>query len=327
MRFLHIIIVSVLIGLGGSMPTALAQSFPSGAITFIVPFAPGGATDTIARLYADHMSKTLGHPVVVQNMTGAGGTVGSRHVMRAPANGYTILMGNLGTHVASMALFADAGYDPRTDFKAVSLVASIPMFVASRKSLPVKDFRDFIQYLKANPGKLSYGTAGIGSTAHMTCLLMEQLVGGQAVHVPFPGSGPALASLLGNHIDYVCDAAGAIVPHIQTGAVKGLVVTSRNRLAALPNVPTSVEQGYANFLIYGWNVIFAPRSTPDAVIDKLYTAIIAARRDPEVQQKIVAAGAELPDISDMGPEPGAALVKSEVDRWIPLMRAAGIKPN
>ena len=304
-----------------------AESFPSKPITIVVPFAPGGATDAVARIYADNMSKTLGQPVVVQNMTGAGGTVGSRYVMRAKPDGTTILIGNLGTHVASLGLFANPGYDPVTDFKAVSLIASIPMFVVAKKSLPVKNFREFVTYLKEHPGQLSYGTAGIGSTAHLTCLYLEKLVGSQAQHVPYAGTGPALSALLGQHIDYVCDAAGAIVPQLQAGAVNGLVVTTRERLTALPDMPTSIEAGYPEFIVYGWIIIFAPKDTPNSVITILGDALAKAAKDPEVRDKILAAGSELPRIQDLGPQAAAKLLNQEIERWIPLMKSAGIRPE
>jgi tripartite-type tricarboxylate transporter receptor subunit TctC len=325
MRLVSAALVSIMALFAAASPSASAQAFPTGPITFVVPFAPGGATDAISRIFAEHMSGTLGQPVVVENSAGAGGTVGSRRVMRAEPNGYTILMGNLGTHAASLALFADPGYDPRTDFKPVGLAASIPMFVATKKSLPVKNFREFAEYMKARPGKLNYGTAGIGSTAHLTCLFMEQQLGTRAEHVPFPGSGPALSALLGEHIDFVCDAAGAIVPQIQSGAVNGLVVTGRNRVDALPNMPTSAEAGFGKFIVYGWNIIFAPKGTPDAVMAKLSAAVAAAIKDPQVQKKVLAAGAELPRDEDIGPKAAAAIVKEDIDRWIPLMKGAGVQ--
>lgn len=302
-----------------------AQQAPGGQIIFIVPFAPGGATDTITRIFAEHLTTTLGQPVIVENMPGAGGTVASRRVMRADPNGQTILMGNLGTHAASLALFANPGYDPRTDFRPISLAASIPMFVASGKSLPVKSLRELAEYMNANPGKLNYGTAGVGSTAHMTCLFMEKQLGGKAEHVPFAGSGPALNALLGGHVDFVCDAAGAIVPQIQSGAVTGLVVASKQRVEALPNMPTAAEAGYPNFLVSGWNIIFAPRGTPDAVVERLSNAVARAVQDPAVQKKIIAAGAEVPSSADLGPRAAAAIVKDDIERWVPLLKAAGVE--
>ena len=307
---------------------SFAQSaYPAGPIKLVVPFAPGGATDTISRIYAEHASKTLGRPVVVDNVTGAGGTVGSRQVMAAEPNGYTLLLGNLGTHVASLAIFANPGYDPKADFKPVSLVANIPMFVAAKKAMPVKNFQEFATYLRANPGKVNYGSAGIGSTAHMTCLYMEQLLGVKTEHVPYPGSGPALQALLGGHIDFVCDAAGAIVPQIQSGNVNGLVVTGRERVPALPMVPTSEEAGLAKFIVYGWTMIYAPKSTPDPIVERVAAALKAAGEDPVVRKKITDAGAEPPRPQDMGPRFAATLLSDSINLWVPLMKAGGVVPK
>ena len=310
-----------------AVPSFAQPAYPAGPIKLVVPFAPGGATDTISRIYAEHASKTLGRPVVVDNVTGAGGTIGSRQVMAAEPNGHTLLLGNLGTHVASLAIFANPGYDPKTDFKPVSLVANIPMFVAAKKALPVKNFQEFAAYLRANPGKVNYGSAGVGSTAHMTCLYMEQLLGAKTEHVPYPGSGPALQALLGGHIDFVCDAAGAIVPQIQSGNVNGLVVTGRERVPALPMVPTSEEAGLAKFIVYGWTMIYAPKGTPDSIVERVAAALKAAGEDPAVRKKITDAGAEPPRPQDMGPRFATTLLSDSINLWVPLMKAGGVVPK
>ncbi len=327
LKFIQTAVLAFAASVALTISSVAQPAYPAGPIKLVVPFAPGGATDTISRIYAEHVSKTLGRPVVVDNVTGAGGTVGSRQVMAAEPNGYTLLLGNLGTHVASLAIFANPGYDPKADFKPVSLVANIPMFVAAKKAMPVKNFQEFAAYLRANPGKLNYGSAGIGSTAHMTCLYMEQLLGAKTEHVPYPGSGPALQALLGGHIDFVCDAAGAIVPQIQSGNVNGLVVTGRERLPALPMVPTSEEAGLAKFIVYGWTVIYAPKGTPDLLIERVAAALKVAGEDPVVRKKITDAGAEPPRPQDMGPRFANSLLSDSINLWLPLMKAGGVVPK
>jgi len=306
---------------------AAAQDYPSKPITLVVPFATGGGTDAMSRIVAEHMSGTLGQRVVVENQVGAGGTIGSRRAARAAPDGYTIVMAGLGSHSAAMGLYKEPGYDPRTDFAAVSLVAYLPLFVVTKKSLPVTDFRSFVTLLKQDPGKLSYGSAGVGSSAHLACLYLEHLTGVKVEHIPFTGAGPALTALLGEHVDYTCDAAGPVVAQIKSGAVKGLVVTGRNRMAALPDMPTSAEQGMPNYIVYGWNMIMAPKATPADVIEKLSAAVAAAVNDKAVAQKIIDSGAEVPGAEERGPKAGDAFVRAELDKWLPLMKSAGIQPQ
>src|ERR671916_1985087 len=192
-----------------------AAAYPERAITMVVPFAAGGTTDVVARIMADNMSRTLGQQLVVENVTGAGGTVGVTRVSKAEPDGYTVLMGNLGTQAASVGLYPKLAYDPRTDFEPIMNAASTPMLVVAKKDLPVKDFKEFIAYLKANAAKMNYGTGGVGATSHLTCLFLDSLLGVKPQHVPFRGSGPALNALLGGQVDYACDQTVGVVPQIQ----------------------------------------------------------------------------------------------------------------
>ena len=211
--------------LGFVATAAQAQgTYPTRPITLVVPFTAGGTTDVVARFMADHMGRTLGQQLVVENVTGAGGTVGVTRVAKAEPDGYTILMGNLGTQAASVGLYPKLAYDPRSDFEPIMNSASTPMLVVAKKDLPVKDFKEFIAHLKANAPKMNYGSGGVGSTSHLTCLFMESLLGVKPQHVPFRGSGPALNALLGGQVDYVCDQTVAIVPTVQAKQANGLVV-------------------------------------------------------------------------------------------------------
>jgi tripartite-type tricarboxylate transporter receptor subunit TctC len=302
-------------------------AYPDRPVTLVVPFAAGGPSDIIARIIAEHWSRTLGQQFIIENVTGAGGTVGVTRVMRAPADGYTLLLGNLGTQAASVGLYPNLAYDPRTDFEFIINAAATPMLVVAKKDLPVKDFREFVAYVKANDAKLNYGTGGVGATSHLTCLYLDYLLGTKVTHVPYRGSGPALQALIGGQIDYVCDQTVGIVPSIQGGLVKGLVVATPARSPVLPNVPTSTEQGLPDFQATGWNVLLAPKGTPKAIVDQLNAAGMAALKDDLVRKRLLELGAELPSAAEQTRESAAALVRSEVDKWVPVIKAAGVTAN
>jgi tripartite-type tricarboxylate transporter receptor subunit TctC len=302
-------------------------AYPDRPVTLVVPFAAGGPSDIIARIIAEHWSRTLGQQFLIENVTGAGGTVGVTRVMRAPPDGYTLLLGNLGTQAASVGLYPNLAYDPRTDFEFIINAASTPMLVVAKKDLPVKDFREFVAYVKANDAKLNYGTGGVGATSHLTCLYLDYLLGTKVTHVPYRGSGPALQALIGGQIDYVCDQTVGIVPSIQGGLVKGLVVATPTRSPVLPNVPTSTEQGLPDFQATGWNLLLAPKGTPKAIVDQLNAAGVAALKDDLVRKRLLELGAELPSAAEQTRESAAALVRSEVDKWVPVIKAAGVTAN
>ena len=304
---------------------ALAQGgYPQRPIILVVPFAAGGTTDVISRIMADHMGRTLGQQVVVENVTGAGGTVGVTRVARAVPDGYTILMSNLGSQVASVGLYPKLAYDPQADFEPITNTAATPMLVVARKDLPVQDFRAFVAYLRANAPRMNYGTGGVGATSHLTCLFLDALLDVKPTHVPFRGSGPALNALLAGQIDYVCDQTVGVVPQIQAGEVRGLVVAVEKRVAVVPDVPTSAEQGLPNFLATGWNALFAPRGTPAPVLQRLLAAAQGALRDERTRQRLLDLGADLPEPADQTPEALRRLVSSELDKWVPIIRQSGV---
>jgi tripartite-type tricarboxylate transporter receptor subunit TctC len=311
--------------LGFVATAAQAQgTYPTRPITLVVPFAAGGTTDVVARLMADNMSRTLGQQLVVENVTGAGGTVGVTRVSKAEPDGYTLLMGNLGTQAASVGLYPKLAYDPRTDFEPIMNSAGTPMLVVAKKDLPVKDFKEFIAYVKANASKMNYGSGGVGSTSHLTCLFLESLIGAKPQHVPFRGSGPALNALLGGQVDYVCDQTVAVVPTVQAKEANGLVVAVPSRLSVVPDVPTSTEQGLPQFQATGWNALFAPKGTPKEIVTKLNAAAKAALKDENTRKRLLELGAELPDEAGQTPEALAKLVSSEIDKWVPIIKSAGV---
>jgi tripartite-type tricarboxylate transporter receptor subunit TctC len=310
--------------LAGAMPAA---AYPERPVTVVVPFAPGGPSDVVARIVSEYWSRTLGQQFVIENVTGAGGTVGVTRVKRAAPDGYTLLLGNLGTQAASVGLYPNLAYDPRTDFEFILYVAATPLLVAAKKDLPVKDFRDFMVYMKANDGKLNYGTGGVGATSHLGCLFLDYLLGTKTTHVPYRGSGPALQALIGGQIDYVCDQTVGIVPSIQGGLVKALVIASTERTPVLPNVPTSVEQGLPKFQTTGWNVMLAPKGTSNAIVDQLNAAGRAALKDDFVRKRLLELGADLPAESEQTRASAAELVRAEIDKWVPVIKAAGVVVN
>lgn len=303
---------------------AQAQSYPVRPITMIVPFAAGGTTDIIARLMADEMSKTIGQQIIVENSLGAGGTVGVARVKAAAPDGYTLLMGNMGTQAASVGLYPKLSYDPRTDFEPIINSGGTPMLIVAKNDLPVRDFREFVQYVKANSAKVNYGTGGVGATSHLTCLYFDALIDAKPQHVPFRGSGPALNALLAGQIDYVCDQTVTVVPQIQAKTVKGLVVAVEKRLSVLPDVPTSAEQGMPQFQAMGWNAMFAPKDTPKDIVEKLNAAGKAALASANLKKRLDELGVEVPPPAGQTPEALAELVRTEIDKWVPIIKKAGV---
>ena len=304
--------------------TPVLAAYPERPVTVVVPFAAGGTTDIIARIVVEHMSRTLGQQFLVENVAGGGGTVGVTRVSKATPDGYTLLMGNLGTQAASVGLYPNLAYDPRRDFEPVLNTGGTPMLVAAKKDLPVKDFREFVAYLEQNAGKMNYGTGGVGATSHLTCLFLDSLLGVQPQHVPFRGSGPALNALIGGQIDYVCDQTVAIVPSIQAGTIKGLVAAAPQRVPVIPDVPTSAEQGLPAFQVTGWNAMFAPKGTSKEIVDKLNRAGRAALGDETIRKRLLELGLELPTEAAQTPAALGELVSAEIDKWVPIIKKAGV---
>lgn len=306
----------------GLAAPAAAQTFPARPITMIVPFAAGGTTDIIARIMAEHMSRTLGQSIVVENVAGAGGTTGSLRAARATPDGYTIIMGNMGTHSASVGLYPNLAYDPRTDFEPIMNASGTPMMISAHKDFPANTLQEMIALIRANPGRYNYGHGGVGSTSHLTCVFFHHLVGAPVQHVPFRGSGPALAALLGKQLDYVCDQTVTIVPQLTN--LKTYVVATPGRLGVAQDVPTSAEAGLPAFQVVGWNAMFAPRGTPRDIVEKLNAAGRAALADPAVRSRLLELGCEIPDAAGQTPEALGAHVRAEVDKWTPVIKAAGV---
>ena len=302
---------------------ALAD-YPDRTVTLVVPFAAGGPTDIIARILADPMSRILKQQVVVEDVTGAGGTVGVTRVAKSNPDGYVLLMGNLGTQAASVGLYPKLQYDPRKDFEPIINVAGTPMIVAAKNDLPVKDFKELIALLKKDGDKMNYGTGGVGATSHLTCLFLDYLLGVKPQHIPFRGSGPALNALIGNQLDYVCDQTVGIVPSIQGGKVKGLVVATPQRLPQLPDMPTAAEQGLPDFQAVGWNAMFAPKDTPKDIVMKLNAAAREALKDEGLRKRLSDLAANMPTEAEQSPAWLGDFVGKEIDKWVPVIKKAGV---
>jgi tripartite-type tricarboxylate transporter receptor subunit TctC len=288
----------------------------------IVPFAAGGPTDVLARILGQHMSQTLGAQIVVENVTGAGGTIGSLRVAKAAPDGYTMVMGNLGTHAASMGLYKNLAYDPRTDFEPVMLVATTPMVLLTRKDLPVASLNDFIALAKQR--KLSMGSAGIGSISHLTLLLFASVAHVDVQHVPYRGLSQADNDLIGGQIDSLFDQIISATPHVASGAVKPIVVTAPVRALSMPNIASSTEAGLPGLQTLAWTALFLPKRTPAQIVGRINAAVADAMRDAAVEKSLAKLGADLPPPDQRTPEVLDNLVKSEVAKWVPLLKAAGV---
>ena len=306
---------------------AAAQAYPSRPITFIVPFPPGAATDVCARIVGDHMSRTLGQQMVIQNISGAGGTVGSTRAMRADPDGYTILMGQMGTHAAAVALYPNLAYKPAEDFETIGMVAGFPLLIAARKDFPANDLKEFIAYLKANDSKINQGHAGVGSIFFTTCLMFNSIVGANPTLVPFPGGAPAMNALVGGQVDYMCADILTGGPQLADGKIKIYALAAPARNPALPNVPSTAEAGMPALETLVWTALFAPKGTPQPIVDQLAAALDKALDDETTRKRMFTLGCDIPDKPKRGPAPFLALVKSEIERWSPIIKAAGVQMN
>ncbi|HEY4919575.1 MAG TPA: tripartite tricarboxylate transporter substrate-binding protein [Xanthobacteraceae bacterium] len=310
----------VAIGCVGGAPAQ--PEYPAGLITMIVPFAAGGPTDIVARILSQSMSARLGQQIVVENVVGAGGTTAATRAMRSPADGYTIVMGNMGTHAAAVALYPNLPYNPATDFEPIGMTAGMPVAVVARKDFPARNLVEFARYLKDNGPAVRMAHAGVGSISYTTCLLFNSIVGAKPSFAGFQGTAPATRALVAGRVDYLCDQIAAEVPQINAGAVRAYAVGSATRNPALPTVPTAEEAGLAAFNVSPWNALFAPKGTPDAVIRRLNAALSDALDDASTRAQLLELGSEIPDRKARTPEALAALVRAETARWIPVIRWA-----
>lgn len=303
---------------------ACADDFPSHSLTMVIPFAAGGPTDILGRVIAGRMSEVLGQTVVVENVGGAGGMTGSARVANAAPDGYQFVLGTVGTHAQGQTLYKHPLYNSVTDFTPAILIANVPIVLETRKDLPVNNFKEFVDYAKANQSKLQFASAGAGSATHLGCVLLNYVIGVNVTHVPYRGTGPALQDLEGGRVDYMCDIITTAKPPIDSGVVKGLAILDTKRSPALPNVPTAAEQGTPDLVAYTWNAIFLPKNTPEPIVKKIHDAALAAMHTPAVHDKLTELGAEIVSDQDATPQHLGELVKSEIAKWATPIKASGV---
>jgi tripartite-type tricarboxylate transporter receptor subunit TctC len=305
---------------------ASAQPYPSRPITMVVPLAAGGPLDTIARILAEPMRISLGQPVIVENVTGAAGTIGTGRVARAAADGYTFGMGFLGTLVLNGAIYS-LPYDVVKDLDPIALISSNPHLIVANAALPAKNLREFIAWLKLNPDKASAGTAGAGTSTHLGGLLFQQSTGVRFQLVPYRGAAPALQDVMAGQIDLMVDVASNSLPYLQGGKIKAYAVTAPARLASAPDIPTVDEAGLPGFHMSTWYGFFGPKGMPRDVLAKLNAATVSALADGAVGRRLADLGLEIPPRDQQTPEALARLQRAEIDKWWPIIKAANIKPE
>jgi tripartite-type tricarboxylate transporter receptor subunit TctC len=308
----------------GDMP-ASAQNFPTRPITMIIPFAVGGPADITGRIVADIFTRHLGQRVVVENINGAGGTIGALRAARATADGYTIFFGHTGTNALAPAFYPDIAYDPQKDFEPIGLTAEYPEVLVVRKDLPAKNLGEFVAYAKANPNKLNVGHAGVGSVSYIGCLLLNAAMGIKPALIPFTGTAPVLNAMLVGEIDYECDPVLGNLAQVRAGAVRALAIAAKKRSPMMPDVPTSHEQGLPEFDFAVNYAVFAPIGTPKPIIEKYVAALDKGLSEETVQKRFAELGAEIAEPNRRGPKPLADLMRSEAARLIPILNAAAGK--
>jgi len=309
--------------LGAAALPALAQDkWPSKPITYVVPFPASGTTDILARLIGQKLGPALDTTIVIENKGGAGGSIGSEAAARAPADGYTLLGGTISSHAINVSLYPKLGYDPIKSFSPVALIGSNPVVLIVKADSPYKTLQDILNAAKAKPKTISSASAGSGTSQHMTLELLAFRSGTQFIHVPYKGSGPAILDVIGGQVDMMFDTTVVAGPHIQSGKVRAIAVSSAKRLDSLPNVPTIAESGVPGFEVVSWQGIFVPAGVPKPIVDRLHTETMKILQAAEMQDKLKSLGMQP---SSMTPDQVSTFQKAEVDKWAQVIKAAGIK--
>ena len=321
MRTALVAAVAALCVLGAS--PSRAQDWPTRALTMINPFAAGGPNDVPARLFAQRMGEILEQSVIVENVGGAGGMNGADRVAKAQPDGYTFLLGTVGTQAQNQALYKKPAYDSTRDFASVGLFLEAPLVLVVRKDLPVTSMKEFVAYAKANADKMQFASAGTGSAIHLGCALMNSVTGLNITHIPYRGSNPAMQDLASGRVDYLCDIVTTAKPQNDGGAVKAIAVLNDSRSAALPDVPTAMEQGF-DVKAYTWNAFLLPKGTPEPIVAKLNHGMVEAMKTPAVREKLDAVGLKLVSEERATPAYLDQFVRSEIDKWAVLIKATGI---
>jgi tripartite-type tricarboxylate transporter receptor subunit TctC len=309
------------LAIGGN---AAAESFPSRPITIIVPFSAGGPSDAMARILAERMKTTLGENLLVENVTGAGGSIGVGRAVRSPPDGYTLSFGHLGTHVANGAIYK-LGYDLVTDLEPVALLPSNPMIVVSKNAVPAKSLKELLDWLKAKPAPATAGTAGAGSGSHIAGLYFENITGAKLQYVPYRGTGPAMNDLVAGQIDLIVDQLSNSINQVRAGNIRGYAVTDTKRAGSASDIPTADEAGLPGFHMTLWSGLWAPKDTPKDIVAKLNAATVDALNDPAVRAQLEKLGLQMPPQDKLSPQALGDWQKAEIAKWWPMIKAANVK--
>jgi tripartite-type tricarboxylate transporter receptor subunit TctC len=304
---------------------ATAQSWPTRPMTMVVPFAAGGASDVIARILAQGLRTELGQSVAVENVAGAGGMVGSNRVAKAAPDGYQMVLGNVGTHAQNQSLYKKPLYNAATDFAPVALVTNQSLILVARKDFPADNLQTFIAYAKANQANLKYGSAGVGGSNHLACALLNSAIGIDITHIPYRSGAQAMQDMLAGRVDYQCPSAPVALPQIEAKMVKALAILSRNRSPALPDLPSSEEQGLADFDVPSWYAVFLPAGTPKDIVQKLNRATVATLKTPLAQQRLKEIGSDLVMPERMSTEYLGVFEAAEIEKWARVIKASGLQ--
>jgi tripartite-type tricarboxylate transporter receptor subunit TctC len=306
--------------------SAAAQNYPTRPVTVIVPFAAGGPTDIIARIVGEHFSRTLGQQFIVENVAGAGGTTGITRGAQAKADGYTIMMGHMGTHGAAPALYPNLKYDPTKDFAPIGMAAGTPVLIVARKDFPAADLKEFVAKAKDTGTRISQAHAGVGSVSFTSCTLLNSILGVKHHRiVAYRGTGPALNDMVGGQVDYMCDQIVNLAEQVRGGTIKAYGIATEQRSPALPDIPTTKEGGLPEYQVTAWNALFAPKGTPKDIVTRLNDTLSKGLDDGATRKRLLELGSVLPEGPARSPEALAELVKSEVARWTPILQAAGAR--
>jgi tripartite-type tricarboxylate transporter receptor subunit TctC len=322
-RLLALFCTSLAFGL----PEAARADYPSKPITFIVPYAAGGSNDTLSRILAEHMSRTLGRPIIIDNEPGAAGTTATARAARAAPDGYTIIMGNMGTHGAAPAQYPELKYDPINDFTPVGLAAEVPAVIVARKDFPANSLPEFIAYIRANQDKVNEAHVGAGAPTHLFCTLLQSMLGINTGRVPYRGGAPAMNDLMSGQVDFSCISLSGAISQIQGGTLKAIAIASPARAEVIPDVPTTAEGGLPKFVVSTWNAIFAPRNLPPEIQAMLNDAMGKALDDETTRKRLIDIGFVIPDATRRTPQALRDFVATEVPRWRQVVTSASAKQN
>jgi tripartite-type tricarboxylate transporter receptor subunit TctC len=317
------LLATVLFALAAGLANA-EEVYPSRPVTMVVPYPPGGVTDTLGRLVAEHMRASLGQPIVIENLGGAGGSVGVGRVARATPDGYTIVLGNSENFVLNPAVLS-LQYDVVADFEPVVLLPAYPEMIVSKNAVPANNLKELIAWIKANSGKITQGTVGYGTAQHLCGLSMQKAIGVTWQLVPYRGGPPAMQDMLAGQMDIMCTASGSFLPLVRNGQIRAYAMAAKTRAAAAPDIPTTDEAGLPGLYVSVWNGIWAPKGTPKAAIAKINAAAVQTLANPELRQRVTDLALEMPPDDRLTPEALAALQKAEIEKWWPIIKEAGIK--